>query len=137
MASADRMSRWALSSFQTCLRMCVASRTVREINQRKFIGLIDLQWLTYRLPQPKRLWRLRHSSFVIRHSSFLSVPPAKTTLAAILPANRPINEPGAADDIFLGKPSPPPRVGAVDGVVAHHHVMFGSDFLFDALVGEE
>src|SRR5439155_3072853 len=41
-ASAERMSRCALSSFQTCLCMCDASRTVLEINHRKFMDSFRL-----------------------------------------------------------------------------------------------
>src|SRR6266536_3584021 len=107
------MSRWALSSFQTCLRMCVASRTVGETNQRRFM----------------RSFRF---AMVVSSDS-----PAKTTWAAVLPAYRPVDKPGAADDIFLGEPSPRPRVGAVHGVVAHHHVVMGRNFLFHGLVREQ
>jgi hypothetical protein len=49
----------------------------------------------------------------------------------------PVNEPAAADDVFLREFAPGAGIGAVQRVVAHGHVMAAIDFDGGVFVGED
>src|SRR5688500_8132173 len=53
----------------------------------------------------------------------LPVPPPETAVASILRPDRPVDEERLSNHTFTREISPRPRIGAVDRVVAHDHVM--------------
>src|SRR5439155_6268020 len=63
--------------------------------------------------------------------------PAEAAGAAVLLADRPIDEERFANDVLLREIAPGAGVGAVHGIVAHDHVVVRSDRHFARLIRKE